>query len=105
MNAASSYHKYLPLLHALIMLIIMFAIGSIPPSGSLTPLGVRLLGIFAAALYGWTTSGLLWPSLMVITALAFSGLYDSLGQFLPTSFGSETMVFVLFLFIFTEVIN
>lgn len=42
---------------------------------------------------------------MVITALAFSGLYDSLGQFLPTSFGSETMVFVLFLFIFTEVIN
>lgn len=108
MNAASpssSWHKYLPLLHALIMLIIMFAIGSIPPSGSLTPLGVRLLGIFAAALYGWTTSGLLWPSLMVITALAFSGLYDNLGQFLPTSFGSETMVFVLFLFIFTEVIN
>ena len=52
---ASSTHsnkrqQYMPMVHALIMLVIMFAVGSIEPVGSLTPLGIRLLGIFAAAL-------------------------------------------------------
>ena len=107
---ASSTHsnkrqQYMPMVHALIMLVIMFAVGSIEPVGSLTPLGIRLLGIFAAALYGWTTCGLLWPSLFVILSLAFSGLYEDLSQYLPASFGHETMVFVIFLFVFTEVIN
>lgn len=100
-----SWRNYMPVIHALIMILIMIFIGQLEPTGSLTPLGVRLLGIFVAALYGWTVCGLLWPSLLVITALAFSGLYENLGQFLPSSFGSETMVFVLFLFIFTEVIS
>lgn len=101
----SFWGKYNLLCHALIMLIIMFAIGTLQPTGSITPIGMKLLGIFAAALYGWTACGLFWPSLLAIVAMTFSGLYDSLAQFLPSSFGSETMVFVLFLFAFTEVIN
>lgn len=99
------WQKHRLFFHALIMLAIMGGIGCLTPFGSLTPLGLKLLGIFIAMLYGWTTCGLFWPSLIGIIALPFTGLYDSLGQFLSISFGNETLVFLLFVFAFTAVID
>lgn len=99
------WQKYNLIVHAAIMLAIMLIIGNAAPVGTITPLGMRLCGIFIAALYGWTVCGLFWSSLMAIMALAFSGLYDSLAQFLTISFGNETLVFMLLLFGFTEVIS
>ena len=101
----SLWQKYHLWFHALIMLAIIVGIGSLTPSGSLTPLGMKLMGIFAALLYGWTACGLFWPSLLGILALPFTGLYDSLGQYLAVSFGNETLVFLLFLSAFTAVID
>lgn len=101
----SLWQKYHLWFHALIMLAIIVGIGSITPIGTLTPVGMKLSGIFLAALYGWTLCGLFWPSLIAIMALAFSGAFDNLAQFLSASFGNETLVFILFLFAFTEVIN
>lgn len=102
---SSLWQKYHLWFHALIMLAIIVGIGSIPPSGTITPVGMKLSGIFLAALYGWTFCGLFWPSLIAIMALAFSGAFDNLAGFLSTSFGNESLVFILFLFAFTEVIN
>ncbi len=101
----SLWQKYNLIFHALIMFFVMTGIGSLNPTGSITPLGMKLLGIFIALLYGWTACGLFWPSLMGIIALPFTGLYDSLGQYLAISFGNETLVFILFLFAFTAVID
>ena len=87
------------------MLIIIFGIGHLEPIGSLTPLGMKLSGIFIALLYGWTVSDLFWPSLIGLTAMAASGMYDTLAQFWQLSFGNETVVFLLFMFGFTEVLT
>lgn len=93
------------MMHALIMVMIITVIWHLEPFGSLTPLGMRLLGIFAAVLYGWTTCDLFWPSLIGIIALPFSGVFTSLSAFLQISFGNETIVFLLFMFGFTEIMN
>lgn len=93
------------ILHAIIMLIIIFGIGHLEPPGSLTPLGMKLSGIFLALLYGWTVSDLFWPSIIGLVAMAFSGMYDTLAQFWQLSFGNETVVFLLFMFGFTEVLT
>ena len=105
MEKRSFWSNYNLLVHGAIMLVIMLVIGSIPAPAPITPLGMKFLGIFLAVLYGWTACGLLWPSLVGMVALAFSGMYDKLEEFWTISFGSETIVFILFLFILTGIMQ
>ena len=52
-------------LHVIIMLCIMFCGWIIPPfHASITPLGMRAIGIFFGVIYGWMMLDLLLPSLV-----------------------------------------
>lgn len=86
------------------MLVLICGGWLVPAAGAVTPLGMKLLGIFLAMLYGWTTVGMLWPSLLGMVALALSGVMP-MADFLKVSFGNETIVFILFVFVFTGVID
>lgn len=91
-------------IHIVIMLTLIIGFHFIPPIGTITPIGMKLIGIFLAILYGWTTCGMLWPSMLGIVALPFSNAV-TIKEFLMQSFGNETIVFILFIFIFTGVID
>lgn len=93
------------LVHAIVVSFFMFIFGRIcPPLGAITPLGMQILGIFIGMLYGWTTSGMIWPSLLGMVAFAGTGMMP-MTDFLKVSFGNETVVFILFMFVFTAVID
>lgn len=91
-------------LHIIVMLSVIAIFSVLPPIGSITPIGMKLVGIFLAMLWGWSTCGLLWPSLLGMLALTLTGLM-SMKEFFALSFGNETLVFILFIFIFTAVID
>lgn len=105
MSQKSIWSNYNLLFHCAIMLLIMLIFSNLPAPNPITPLGMSLLGIFLAVLYGWTACGLLWPSLLGMVALAFSGVFETLAEFWSQSFGSETIVFILFLFVFTGIMQ
>ena len=78
----------------------MWGIGFLSPWGSLSPLGMKVLGIFIGLLYGWTTIGFVWPSLMGVIALGLSG-YQTVPQVLSAGFGAaQNTVVCFFLFVF-----
>lgn len=82
-----------------ITLALMWGIGYLPPWGSLNQLGMTVLGIFIGLLYGWTTIGFIWPSLMGVIALGLSG-YQTTPQVLSAGFGAAQNTVVCF-FLFT----
>lgn len=105
MEKKALWNNYHLLIHCGIMVAIMLIIGNMPAPAPITPLGMRFLGIFLGVLYGWTACGLLWPSLIGMCAVAFSGMYDKLEEFWHISFGSETAIFILFMMVFTGVMQ
>ncbi len=83
-----------------ITIALMWGIGCLSPWGSLSPLGMKVLGIFIGLLYGWTTIGFVWPSLMGVIALGLSG-YQTVPQVLSAGFGAaQNTVVCFFLFVF-----
>ena len=90
--------------HIAVMMGLIIGFHFVPPVGSITTVGMKLVGIFLAMLYGWTTCGMLWPSIIGLLAVPFSGAI-TMKEFVMSSFGNETVVYILFLFIFTAVIE
>ncbi|MEE0434823.1 MAG: SLC13 family permease [Peptococcaceae bacterium] len=87
------------LINSLICLALLFGFGYLEPWGSLEPVGMKVLGIFLGMLYGWTFIGFIWPSLLGVIALGFSG-YATVSEVISSGMGNITVtVFVLFLFI------
>lgn len=103
MSIATNTRNMLPV-HILIMATFIVGFHFIPPDGDVTEGGMSLIGLFIAMLYGWTFCDMLWVSLLGIVCLPFTGLV-TLPDFLASSFGSETLVFILFIFFFAGVIN
>lgn len=91
-------------IHILIMLALIIGFHFVPPTAGITQGGMNLIGIFLAMLYGWTFCDLLWVSMLGIVAMAFYGVV-TLPEFLVMGFGSDTLVYILFIFFFTGVIS
>lgn len=103
MSAVKRKRNLLPV-HIIVMLSLMIGFHYVPDAGGITEGGMALIGVFLAMLYGWTFCDLLWVSLMGIVAVGFSGVV-TLPQFLALGFGSDTLVYILFIFFFTGVIS
>ncbi len=91
-------------IHIIIMFALIIGFHFVPPAVGITREGMNLIGIFFAMLYGWTFCDLLWVSMLGIVAMAFSGVV-TLPEFLVMGFGSDTLVYILFIFFFTGVIS
>ena len=91
-------------INSIIVFVLMFGIGQLPPFGQITPLGMQILGIFAGTLYGWCTVGLVWPSLIGMIAVG-STEYCTVTDAFCTGFGNNipiTIVVVYTLAAFME---
>lgn len=90
--------------HVAVMLALYIGFRFLPPIGTITPMGMRILGLFLAVLYGWSTCGMIWPSLFGMVGVALTGVM-TMKEFAAMSFGNETIVFMIFIFVFTGVID
>ena len=79
-----------------ITVILMFGIGYLEPWGSLEQIGMKVLAIFIGLLYGWTTLGFVFPSMLGMLALALSGAYTMDGVFTAGFGGSPEYSFIAF---------
>lgn len=64
------------IIHYVIMIFLMAIFYIIPSFGNgiVTPYGMRVLGVFAGLIYGWTCIGMLIPSIIGTVGLAIAGL-------------------------------
>lgn len=90
--------------NALIYLGIIVISFLLPPVEPLTSIGVKVLGIFIATVYGWTTCGLVWPSIISLTALSLTG-YATLPALFTEGFGHQITLFTFFMLIIVGIID
>ncbi|MDR2819352.1 MAG: hypothetical protein LBB60_02300 [Desulfovibrio sp.] len=76
-------------------ILITFGFGCLPPVHPITPIGMKVLGIFLGMIFLWSFVSILWPSLLGIVALIICG-YAPLRQVVFLSFGDTVPVLVLF---------
>ena len=76
--------------HSVIGVAIMILFCLLPAYDPITPIGMRVIGIFIGMCYLWTTVDMIWPSVLGIAALALSG-YASVTEVLGISFGAEAV--------------
>lgn len=87
-------------INSAIVVAIMVAFQFLPAVGQITPLGMKVLGIYIGLLYGWSAVGLVWPSFLGLFFLAFSG-YDTVGHLITSGFGNATNIYIMLICVFS----
>lgn len=82
------------ILHVVVYCVIAALGWFIPPIEPITAEGMHLLGVFIAAIYGWSVTSEVWPSFLTLILLPFTGLVN-LSQFMAISWGSDTILFIV----------
>lgn len=77
----------------------------LPPISSLTDIGMKVVGVFLAALWGWITIGLIWPSVYILCMLVFTGYFANFSAVCNKSFGDGTTVLLIFMLAFAGLID
>ncbi len=75
--------------------LVRFGLGEVAALGPITPMGMKLLGIFLGVIFLWSFVGLLWPSLLGIVAMVLVG-YAPLPRVIHMSFGDTVPTLILF---------
>jgi len=83
------------IINSIISIAFMFGFGYIEPIGSITPVGMHILGIFFGLMWGWAFVDLAWPSLLGLVALGFSG-YMTMAEAFTACFGNYANVLLVF---------
>jgi len=78
-----------------IVLFLMFGFGFLPAFGSMTPEGMKILGIFVGAVFGWSTLSVLE---VTICAMVAYGLVVGFNTFVASSFGSPMIAMMMVFF-------
>jgi len=94
--------KYL--LRIVIMLAFMIGFSFLPVIEPLTPLGMKILGIFLGTLYGLIRIDFIVPSLIAMLALGLTG-YMPMKDIFMTGFGSDIVMFVIFFLAIAAITN
>lgn len=83
---------------------IMVFFGMLPPFSTVTPMGMKILGIYIGLLWLWSTVDMVWPSLLGILLTGFSG-YKSVGALLQAGWGDGTVIYIWLICMFAYFIN
>lgn len=92
------------LIKFVIMLVLTFGIGYLPPFGDITPLGMKVLGVFVGTIFGWIFIDFIVTSMFGLVALGLSG-YGGVGAMFMSGMGDYTPVTMVFAFIFAAALN
>lgn len=83
------------IINTLITLFFMIGFGYLPPFSSLTPVGMKLLGLFIGVIYGYSTCEIIWPSFLAIILFGLSGFHDSVVSAISSMMGGELVFQIL----------
>ncbi len=83
-------------LKVLIFFILLLGFQALPAPAPLTPFGMKVVGVFFAMLFGWSTIGLIWPSIAGMLAIVLFGVLP-MGEFLASGWGSPITMLVFFM--------
>ena len=90
--------------HVGIIFLCMLCFQFLPPVGSISPYGMKILGVFIGVVYGWSTMDMIWPSLLGLCALSLH-TKDGVIAIFQMGFGDRITLVLFFLLIFGELIN
>ncbi len=92
MSTQSKYY-----FHTAIVFLFVFGFGFLPPLAPITTEGMKVAGIFIGVIYGWSTVGMIWPSLLGLFALGFVDIMP-MAQLISVAFGTDIFPFMLLMF-------
>lgn len=81
-----------------ITIVLMFLFRFVPPIGTITPTGMSVVGIFLGLIWGWSTIGLLVPSILSMIAFGFTSLFGGVTAVFTAGVGSQNVLIVLLTF-------
>ena len=87
-----------------VFFIIMYGFGYLPAIEPLTPMGMKVIGIFLGLIFAWTTLGLLWPSIAGLLTLVVLDTMD-LNTAFALGWGSNTLLLILFMTIVAAIVE
>ena len=90
------------IIHHLVCIFFMFFFQLIPPSAPLTTKGMAMVGIFIGTVYGWTTIGMLWPSMLSMVAMI---LVLDATTVLAVTFGNSVIMMMIVMLVLMEFLN
>lgn len=73
-----------------ISLLIMFGFGELPVFGQVTPMGMRILGIFLGCIFAWCFGELVWSSVLGLVLLGIYG-FGNINSNFSSSFANGTL--------------
>lgn len=91
-------------IHCIIFVFLTFGIGFLQPFGEITPMGMKVLGVFVGVIYGWIFVGFVWPSILGMIALGFTG-YDTVLNVFGAAFGNNIVLQCFFVFVFVATLD
>ena len=68
----TSKFSFIHYIHYIIVAVLIFGFRFIPAPMPITSTGMALLGAFLGAIYGWSTIGIIWPSLLAIIGMSIT---------------------------------
>lgn len=78
-------------IYSIIGILLVFSGWFIPAREPITEVGMQIIGIFIGLIWLWSTSGMLWPSLLGIAALMISD-YGTMTSVLALSIGNYNVI-------------
>ena len=90
-------------IHNIIMFAVAIVFYFIPPFvDTITPYGMRVVGVFLAVLWGWTFLGFMWPSLFGMGALALAGYPGSFTAVFQAGFSNQMFITIFVMFMLVQ---
>lgn len=91
-------------INSLVVFLFVFGFGHLPALEPLTSVGMQMVGIFIGVIWGWSTVGMVWPSLLGLIALSFTEI-TSMSQLLAIGFGTDVFPFMILMFTVMKLIE
>lgn len=104
MSCFASVKKNIYYVHVAIFLLITFGFGFLPPFAQITPVGMKVLGAFLGAVYGWLFIALDWPSLVALLALGISGYANTTHELFISGWTFQSVAQSLLAYMFAAAI-
>lgn len=92
------------IIHAIVITVIILGFGHLPTFSTVTPYGMKALGLFIGIIYGWLFAGMVTTSLLAFILTPFTGITTANG-FLMSGFGNIVTLQVLFVIMLFAVMN
>ena len=87
------------IINSIISVVLMISGWFLPTIGAITPMDMKVLGVFVGSVYAWCTVEFIWPSLLAMVILGFTG-FNTIGGVFATAFSDSIVLGCLFTFIF-----